>query len=296
MKKIFFTPLVFLLFISINAQQVTNGSLNGNCSGNGFVAPSCIKGWSASHGTPTVLKNTNNNTWALLSANSETSEGIYTNYNFIAGKTYHISFKMKTYINANYSERRKAKAKANIRTTNELTASSIANTKEALKTSELVWTSSVSNKISNWETIHITYTPTKNNAQLWFFPSMKANSKFNKNIKAQMEIDDIEINTSENSSFNTTIEIEDNQEENITENIFPNPIYRGQLLNISANPKNVNEVALFSLTGEKQRINFDKLDSETISFNINNTISKGIYVLNIVKNDNSTITQKIIIE
>lgn len=296
MKKIFLTQIMFLLFIMMNAQQVTNGSLNGSCSGNGFAAPSCIKGWSASHGTPTVLRNTNNNSWAWLSTNGEKNEGIFTNYNFIAGKTYFISFKIKTYINANNSEYRKAKAKANILITNNLTPSSNTSNPEISKTSEVVWTSSISNKISDWETVHITFTPNKDNSQLWFFPSMKTNSKFNKNTKAQMEIDDIEINTAENNTLDTIIEMENNKKETITENIFPNPIYRGQLLNITADPKNVNEVALFSMSGEKQKITFDKLDSHTISFNINNSIAKGIYILNIVKNNNTTVRQKIIVE
>lgn len=296
MKKIFLTQIVFLLFIMMNAQQITNGGLDGSCSGNGFAAPSCIKGWSASHGTPTVLRNADNNSWAWLSTNGKTNEGIFTNYNFVAGKTYFISFKIKTYINANNSEYRKAKAKANILATNDLNASSNTDILKISETSEVVLTSSISNKISNWETIRITFTPNKNNTQLWFFPSMKNSPKFNKNTKAQMEIDDIEINTSENNTFDTIIEMENNEKETITENIFPNPIYRGQLLNITANPKNVNEVALFSMSGEKQKITFDKLDSHTISFNINNSIAKGIYILNIVKNNNTTIRQKIIVE
>ena len=97
MKKIIVTTVFFLISLIGNSQKLTNGSLSGYCTGNGFSMPSCIQGWASSHGTPTVLGNLNNNKWAWLSISKENSNGIYTNYDFTAGKTYEISFKIKAY-------------------------------------------------------------------------------------------------------------------------------------------------------------------------------------------------------
>lgn len=96
MKKIVFIGLTSILCFISNAQQLSNGSLSGTCTGNGFTAPSCIKGWYSSHGDPTVLGNSNSNTWAWLNISNGNSDGIFTNYNFIIGKTYKISFRIKT--------------------------------------------------------------------------------------------------------------------------------------------------------------------------------------------------------
>ena len=85
MKKIVAITVFFLISFSTSSQTLTNGNLSGNCTGNGFSAPSCIKGWAASHGTPTVLRNLNKNTWAWLSIAKNNSEGIFTHYNFVAG-------------------------------------------------------------------------------------------------------------------------------------------------------------------------------------------------------------------
>lgn len=287
MKKIIFTSIFFIFFITSNSQQLTNGNLSGNCTGNGFSIPSCIKGWSASHGTPTVLGNLENNTWALLSAYKNKSEGIFTNYNFIAGKTYYISLKMKTYSNIKEYDRKNNNITANIVATHKLVASSNEKKPIASSNSEIIWSKAITNGKENWEIIEIVFKPAKNNTQLWFFPSIKNNTKLNEEVKAQMEIDNIEIKTNENQEI--TINTNDDF-------IFPNPIHKGQTLRFLTNTKTINEIVLFNFTGEKQNINFNTDDDKTISFLIDDTIKKGIYTLNITRKDNTTSRKKIIIE
>lgn len=292
MKKIVFISLTFILSFIANAQQLTNGDLSGTCTGNGFTAPSCIKGWYSSHGSPSVLGNSNTNTWAWLTISKENSEGIFTNYNFAIGKTYEISFKIKTLSTVESS----FFPTVNVVATSGLSSSSSSKTPLPSLKSETIWLKGVSTKTNtNWQTISITYTPTKSNTQLWFYPSVQNISKLNENAKVQMEIDAIEINTVNNNLVNNNAAINSNLTSE-TAYIIPNPAHRGEQTKLSINPKEVNEVALISLNGEVKKLNFIPLDSKMISFILDFTISKGFHTLEILKKDGLTLTKKIIVE
>ena len=148
MKKIVVIIAIFLTTFLSYSQTLTNGSLSGNCTGNGFSAPSCIKGWAASHGTPTVLGNINNNTWAWLTVSKDTSEGIYTNYNFTAGKTYEISFKVKAYTNIEAIESKLQNPTVNIRATSALVHSTSKKPLQIEENSQLICSKAVTNQFT----------------------------------------------------------------------------------------------------------------------------------------------------
>jgi hypothetical protein len=290
MKKIIFIGLTSVLCFISNAQQLSNGSLSGTCTGNGFTAPSCIKGWYSSHGNPTVLGNSNTNTWAWLSISKDNSDGIFTDYNFIIGKKYQISFKIKTLSTVGNS----FFPMANVIATTGLKGSS-SRIPVGSENNETIWSKGVNKKTNgNWQTVTITYTPTKSNAQLWFYPSVEYISKLNENGKVQMEIDDIEVNSINDNlvsnNLNSTIQ------PSATAYIVPNPAYRGQLTKLFINPNEVNEVALINVNGDMKKLNFIPLDTKTISFILDFTTSRGFHTLEVVKKNGSILTKKLIVE
>lgn len=293
MKKNIFIGLMCILCFISNAQQFLNGSLSGTCTGNGFTAPSCIKGWNSSHGNPTVLGNSNTNTWAWLSISKENSDGIFTNYDFIIGKTYEISFKIKTLSTVENS----FFPMANVVATTGLTGSSSSKTPVASKKNEIIWSKGLNKKThGNWQTITLTYRPSKSNAQLWFYPSVEFISKLNEKDKVQMEIDDIEVNSVNTNLASNNLDIAEITSNHEIANIAPNPAHRGQLTKLLINPKVVNGITLINLNGEMKKLNFIPLDTKTISFVLDFTISRGFHTLEIIKKDGSILTKKIIVE
>ncbi|NHN28010.1 T9SS type A sorting domain-containing protein [Flavobacterium jejuense] len=298
MKTIVFFTALFFTSITSNSQIVTNGSLTGNCTGNGFSAPSCIKGWAASHGTPMVLGNLNNNTWAWLSISKENSEGIYTNYNFTVGKKYEISFKVKAYTSIDSHEAKKQIPTATIRATNGLTSSTSQRKPKIDQTSEVVWSKEVSKSKSFWQIVKITYIPTKDNSQLWFYPSVQNQSKLNENSNLQMEIDDIEItpiNENALSAFQATDNASLEDSYNVTY-IISNPIYKGQVSNIFTKQIDLKELTLIDLSGNTKRLEFTIADKETIQFIVDETTNSGIYTLKMLRKNGAVITKKIIVQ
>ncbi len=292
MKKIIFIGLTSVLCFISNAQQLSNGSLSGTCTGNGFTAPSCIKGWSSSHGNPTVLGNLNTNTWAWLSISKENSDGIFTDYNFIIGKTYKISFKIKTLSTVENS----FSPMANVIATTGLKGYS-SRIPISSENNETIWSKGLNKKTNrNWQTVSITYTPTKSNTQLWFYPSVEYISKLNEKSKVQMEIDDIEVNNVNDNLVSNTIDSINQTATSATEYIVPNPAHRGQLTKLLINPNVVNKVALINLNGEMKKLNFIPLDTKTISFILDFTTSRGFHTLEIIKKDGSILTKKLIVE
>lgn len=295
MKKVLFI-LLLIIPVICNAQELSNGSFNGSCTGNGFNAPSCIKGWNSSHGSPTVLGNLNANKWAWLSTSREYNDGIFANYNFIIGKQYTVSFKIKTASTIDNLMGPIHFPKINVRATNELISSSAKKIQIASEESELIWSKNVfKNTNENWQTIKITFIPTKNSTQIWFFPSIENKSKLSNSDKLQMEIDDIEITPFDDTLISTIQEV--NSDLSVpTENIYPNPAQRGQLTRVSIISKKVAEIVLINLNGENKKIKYMILDSKTIGFIFDFTISRGIYTLEITKNDGTIDAKKLIIE
>lgn len=202
MKKLFTSLLLLSLGIS-NAQCITNGSLNSSCTGNGFnTNNNCVQGWQASHGTPTVMGNPSTNTYAWLWSHSNTGEGIFTNYNFIAGRTYQISFDVKTSTNINNPNQTVLNSTANIRAVNGLSSTTNTGIPAPLSGGQQVWQRTIGSNINNWSTITISFTPTQNFSQICFYPLMTANSSRNGNAQVQMEIDNISIIPPVTSVFN----------------------------------------------------------------------------------------------
>ena len=299
MKKIVLTLLLSFTAIISNAQQLSNGRFNGNCTGNGFNAPSCIKGWDSSHGNPTVLGNINANKWAWLSISKDYSDGIFSNYNFIVGKKYTISFKIKSSTTIDNSLTSIYNPKVNVRATNNLKNSSGAKMPYSVEESELIWSKIVfKNTNEDWQTIKITFIPTKNNSQIWFFPSLENKNKLNDTNKLQFELDDIEIIAIEKAS-NNNLSIANNSTEMdslTTDSLLPNPVHRGKVAKITSLSKNINEIQLIDLSGQSKKIEFVNIDKETVCFVLDDSTKTGIYTMNIIKKDGTIASKKLIVE
>lgn len=295
MKKIVAITVFFLISFSTSSQTLTNGNLSGNCTGNGFSAPSCIKGWAASHGTPTVLGNINNNTWAWLTVSKDTSEGIYTNYNFTAGKTYEISFKVKAYTNIEATESKLQNPTVNIRATSALVHSTSKKPQQIEENSQLIWSKAVAKPKAYWQTIKMTYIPTKNNTQIWFYPSVHHNEKLNDTSKVAMEIDDIEIKVITESVLSNFQESNTTSLDN-TESVVSNPVFKGYAAKIFTKASDVNEIYLIDFSGYSKKIEYSIIDRETINFLIDDATTEGIYTLKILKKNGTMAIKKIIVQ
>ena len=299
MKKIVLTLLLSFATIITNAQQVSNGRFNGNCTGNGFTAPSCIKGWESSHGSPTVLGNINANKWAWLSISKDYSDGIFSNYNFMVGKKYTISFKIKSSTTIDNSLTSIFTPKVNVRATSNLKSSSAVKMPYLIDDSELIWSKIVvKNANEDWQTIKITFIPTKNNSQIWFFPSLENKNKLNDTNKLQFELDDIEINAIKEASNNNLSIVNNSTEMDSATNysIVPNPVYRGKVAKINSLSKNISEIQLIDLSGQSKKIEFVSIDKETVCFVLDDSTIAGIYTMNIIKKDGGIASKKLIVE
>ncbi|VXB04895.1 conserved exported hypothetical protein [Flavobacterium sp. 9AF] len=200
--KNLFTLIVFLLWNISNSQFITNGNLNSTCQGDGYnPVPSCVQGWQASHGTPSVTGTVGNDTAAWMWSYSNTGEGIFTNYNFQAGKTYEVTFKIKTSTKNSNATSAVLNSLAIVKAVSGLTTSSSTTIPSPLATGELIWQRTIGTNINNEETITVCFTPTKNNSQLCFYPLMTASSSSNGYNQVQMEVDDIYITPPVTSVF-----------------------------------------------------------------------------------------------
>ncbi len=199
--KNLFTLMLFLIWNISNAQFITNGTLNSTCQGDGYNAPSCVQGWQASHGTPSVVGTVGNNTSAWMWSYSNTGEGIYTNYNFQAGKTYQVSFKIRTSTKNGSATSAVLNSLAIVKAVSGLTTSSSTQMPVALNGGEVIWQRTIGTNINTPDIITVCYTPTRNNSQLCFYPLMTALSSANGNNQVQMEIDDVFVTPPVTSIF-----------------------------------------------------------------------------------------------
>lgn len=199
--KNLFTKILFLIWGVTNAQCITNGTLNSTCQGDGYNSSSCVQGWQASHGSPSVFGTVNANTWAWLWSHSNIGEGIFTNYNFVAGRTYQISFRVRTSTNVSNPNNTVLNSTANVRAVSGLTTTTSTTIPGALSGGQLVWQNTIGSNINNWSTVNVSYTPSQNNTQLCFYPLMTANSGSNGRAQIQMEVDDITITPPVTSVF-----------------------------------------------------------------------------------------------
>ncbi len=280
------------------SQNLTNGSLSGNCIGNGFSAPSCIKGWAASHGTPVVSGNLNTNTWATLRVTKENGGGIYTNYAFEVGKKYEISFKVKAVTNLNAEEIKAQNPSVNVRTASNLSNTASDEQPKIEESSELAWAFEVNKSKSFWQVVRFTFIPIQNNSKLWFYPSVDNAIKLGVNSMVQMEIDDITVQELSDNHLvhfqNTSQTYSDDFVESLV--VVSNPIFRGHVSKIFTNDSNLKEISLIDLSGNTKNINFTIANKETINFVLDEATAPTIYTLKMTHQNGKTITKKIIVQ
>lgn len=298
MKKTLLTYSLFLFTCGSFSQELSNGQLNSNCVGNGFTAPSCVSSWFASHGNPFVQGTIPKNTWAKLTTNEEGLEGIFTHYEFIPGKKYQVSFKVK--ITTTIGAVDKILTSANVKAVTDLTSN--FNTKNPISPndSEIIWTKNITQNSKDWESVSITFTPQKSNSQLWFYTSITSGKSIPINKYSQFEIDDISITTSGQKST-TIAEKKENtvattNSYRALEYIFPENVSKNDFLNIRINSGEISDIKITDLAGNTFTSEFKVLSKNYITFQLRKELYEGTYVVKATKKDGTIITKNITIK
>ena len=191
-SKIFkcLTIALLLSFTYIgNSQNCQNN--NGNMetstapitSGNSWIN-NHLTNWKVSHGSPSASASPSNNIW-MWSYNGY-GEGIYTDFNFVAGQTYSLTYRLWRYQGSNLS------STFLVRLSNSLSPNSstiVPSTSGTQLVSNQNWTSG---GLGTWVTITETFTVTGSGfSQLWLYPLL---SGLPSPDQAECRVDDICIN------------------------------------------------------------------------------------------------------
>ncbi len=138
-----------------------------------------LDNWSVSHGTPSANSNLSIWMWSY----SSYGEGVYTNYNFVAGQEYQITYDLYQSTDANPT------AEFFVRLNNNLTPSSSGNAVPSTAGTQLV--SNLAWSLSGvTTTITETFIAGSNFSQLWFYPYLTGGPTPN---QASCTIDNITI-------------------------------------------------------------------------------------------------------
>lgn len=295
MKRFLLTAMTLFLSLSLYSQNIINSQLNGNCTGNGFTLPSCVNGWNASHGTPTVKGEIGKNTWASLLANQSESQGIYTTYPFEIGQTYQITFQIKTKTNVSKKLGKKIQPVINIVSTSNLKPS-FHSIKPQMNLEEIIWTKKIKDKKqeNEWQTVSISFSPTQNNSQLWIYSSFKNNVEKKQAYQIEIEIDNISVQNQRKA----ILEDESIYTSNLKNStfLFPNPLTKGETVNLNINTNVVSQLFLFDSLGVQKEIFYQIEDPEKISFALDTHLKEGIYLFHIKTKSNLIMSHKIIIQ
>lgn len=287
MKKIIIATTLLLFGGIISGQSITNSKLTSEYPENGYSRNvNCVGGWNASHGNPSVQGTTDENTWLWMWSHSNLGEGVTTDYDFQAGKTYQVTFKIKTSSNVSNPNDVVLNSTANVRAVSGMTAAVSNEMPKVPYASEVIWSKPIGISMNGWKTVKVNFTPENDNSQLWFYPSMTANANENGGARVQMEIDDVVVtpiakNPAADNSFTV---------------LSSNPIKKGELMKIKTNTNEVVEVALFDMAGNLKTVPFTKADNTTIEFMIGDNFKNGIYTLTILNDNNSVSSKNIIIK
>lgn len=195
MKKIIIVSMLFLFSGIANSQTTTNNALANNYFGNkNNQNAQGIQGWNASHGKPSILGAVEKNTWVWMWSHSNLGEGVVTKYNFEVGKTYQISFRIKTSSNISKPNEAVLNSTANVRAVSGISSKPYSYEIPTIPaSSEVIWSKPVGKTLKHWKTITVTFTPTNDNSQLWFYLLMTADANANGGARIQMEVDNVAI-------------------------------------------------------------------------------------------------------
>jgi hypothetical protein len=289
MKNIIIATTLLLFGGIMSSQTITNSKLTSECLESGYSSSvNCVGGWYASHGNPTIAGTAGENTWAWMWSHSNLGDGMVTDYNFQAGKTYQISFRIKTSSNISNPNKIVLNAMANVKAVSGMTATATNTIPKTAASGEMIWSKPVKSTFNNWTTISITFMPGNNNSQLWFYPLMTANANSNGGARIQMEIDDVVVTPLSKEAKPEIANAE-------TPAVTPNPIKKGEFMRVTTHTKEIKEITIFDFNGSSKNITFSKIDNSTMEFLIDNSFKDGIYTLNFLNKDDTVFSKKIIV-
>jgi PKD repeat protein len=174
---------------------IVNNELGNNGSGgdvnSSFAAT--VNGWYVSHGTPTIFGNdcptsTNNSSiwmWSYLNSTTQQGEGVYTCYDFRAGRTYTVCLWVRNTNAVSNGGRLRVLAANGLTNIGPASSSPIATP----TSSQLIANSFTNNQTWTLETY--TFTANQNFAELWIYPLMAAPPVNNQQY--ELQIDDIRV-------------------------------------------------------------------------------------------------------
>jgi hypothetical protein len=197
-----------LMFSTVAGLNAQNGPCNNppNCIVNNHVgaaggygdmnstAATTIAGWYPSHGDPTTFGNdcpTSSNNysiwmWSYLHVSgTQQGEGVYTCYNFQAGRTYTVCLWVRNTNGVNNGGRLRVLAANGLTNTGPTSWSPIATP----TSSQLIANSWANNQ--TWTQVTYTFTANANYAELWIYPFMAANPVNGQQY--ELQIDDIRV-------------------------------------------------------------------------------------------------------
>lgn len=191
MKKRFLPLIAALVFGATSFAQTApcygpNEAVNGDfqtytgaiAQGNTWINNN-LDNWSVSHGTPSA----NGNLAIWMWSYSDYGEGVYTDYNFVAGQEYQITYDLFMATDANPT------SEFFVRLNNNLTPSASGNAIPATTGTQVV--SNVAWNLSGTTTtITETFIAGSNYSQLWFYPYLAGSATPN---QASCTIDNITI-------------------------------------------------------------------------------------------------------
>jgi hypothetical protein len=168
--KYLVTGLLLVFAISGRAQcSNTNGDIEAYTSpspGNQTWINDDLINWYTSHGSPSASANTDIWMWSYNKFGIDRGEGIYTNFNFVNGVTYTLTYDLWRDADSNPTSEFRTEL-TNTLTPNYVAVNTIVPTPASQPLPSQPWTGG---GIGSWVTITEVFTPTSNYTQLWLYP------------------------------------------------------------------------------------------------------------------------------
>lgn len=162
-----------------------DGDFNqATCGGNGAFNSGCVPNWTATDGSPSI-GGFGTDPYAWMWSYNGNGEAIAANFDFVAGVTYGVCFRVRT------DDKDTGDPNVANHATINLVATNSAGVVTASPSGEMIFNDVMGPYLNTWTDVSVIFTPTANFSQLWVFPFMQDPSTGGS--QSEMSIDDIII-------------------------------------------------------------------------------------------------------